>query len=585
MIPRNEYPRPQLVRDNWLCLNGEWQFEIDNSKSGAERGLYEKDRTLEGRITVPFCPESRLSGVGHRDFMACVWYKRTLEIPDEWKGKRILLHFGAVDYHATVYINGKRACEHRGGYTPFCTDITDLLTGEGDTVTLSASDDLRSHLQPAGKQSSRYESYGCFYTRTTGIWQTVWLEAVDARCYIKELKLTPDTATDSVTVGCVLEGDFRGTDLSARVLFDGREVGSAKAVNIGARTVDFAVSLSERHLWDVGQGNLYDIVFDLSRGGEVLDHVGSYFGLRCVSLDGGKFTLNGRVVFGRWVLDQGFYPDGVYTAPTDDDLRSDIVNSMRLGFNGARLHEKVFEPRFLYWADRLGYLCWGEQGNWGFDVSSAGNIQYFLPEWLEAVARDYSHPSIIGWCPFNETWDRDGRPQDNSVLSTVYRVTKALDPTRPVIDTSGNYHVETDIFDVHDYEQNPELFRSYYEKISDGIVNDQIQRNPKRRDRQKYDGKLPVFVSEYGGIAWIPEGESGWGYGKGLKTEEEFIERYRGLTDALLDNEYILGFCYTQLYDVEQEQNGLMTYGRKFKFDPDIIKKINERTAAVEKAN
>lgn len=151
MIPRNEYPRPQLVRDNWLCLNGEWQFEIDNSKSGAERGLYEKDRTLEGRITVPFCPESRLSGVGHHDFMACVWYKRTLEIPDERKGKRILLHFGAVDYHATVYINGKRACEHRGGYTPFCTDITDLLTGEGDTVTLSASDDLRSHLQPAGQ--------------------------------------------------------------------------------------------------------------------------------------------------------------------------------------------------------------------------------------------------------------------------------------------------------------------------------------------------------------------------------------------------------------------------------------------------
>ena len=256
---------------------------------------------------------------------------------------------------------------------------------------------------------------------------------------------------------------------------------------------------------------------------------------------------------------------------------------MELGFNGARLHEKVFEPRFLYWADKLGYLCWGEHANWGLNVSEAGQIQHFLPEWLEAVARDYSHPSVIGWCPFNETWDYAGRAQDNSVLSTVYRVTKALDPTRPVIDTSGNYHVETDIFDVHDYEQNPELFRTYYDKIPEGIINDQIQRNAARRNRQKYDGKLPVFVSEYGGIGWMPEGKAGWGYGKGPATEEEFIARYRGLTDALLDNEYILGFCYTQLYDVEQEKNGLMTYDRKFKFDPAIFREINTRTAAIEK--
>lgn len=219
----------------------------------------------------------------------------------------------------------------------------------------------------------------------------------------------------------------------------------------------------------------------------------------------------------------------------------------------------------------------------GLNVSEAGQIQHFLPEWLEAVARDYSHPSVIGWCPFNETWDYAGRAQDNSVLSTVYRVTKALDPTRPVIDTSGNYHVETDIFDVHDYEQNPELFRTYYDKIPEGIINDQIQRNAARRNRQKYDGRLPVFVSEYGGIGWMPEGKAGWGYGKGPATEEEFIARYRGLTDALLDNEYILGFCYTQLYDVEQEKNGLMTYDRKFKFDPAIFREINTRTAAIEK--
>ena len=581
-VPRNEYPRPQLVRKEWLCINGEWQFEADNAQSGMERGFYANDYTLNGKINVPFCPESRLSGIGNRDFIASVWYKRAVDIPAEWRGKRIILHFGAVDYHAIVFVNGTRVCEHRGGYTPFSADITEFLTWDGDMISLCAYDDVRAHNQPAGKQSAKYNSYGCFYTRTTGIWQTVWLEAV-GDCYINEIKFTPDVPSVSVSAGFVLEGDFRGAELSVRVSFDGRDVGRADVAGITARTVNIAIPLSERHLWDVGEGNLYDVSVEVRRDGAVLDSAESYFGLRSVSLDGRVLRLNGRVVFGRWVLDQGFYPDGNYTAPTDDDLRGDIEKSMELGFNGARLHEKVFEPRFLYWADKLGYLCWGEHANWGLNVSEAGQIQHFLPEWLEAVARDYSHPSVIGWCPFNETWDYAGRAQDNSVLSTVYRVTKALDPTRPVIDTSGNYHVETDIFDVHDYEQNPELFRTYYDKIPEGIINDQIQRNAARRNRQKYDGKLPVFVSEYGGIGWMPEGKAGWGYGKGPATEEEFIARYRGLTDALLDNEYILGFCYTQLYDVEQEKNGLMTYDRKFKFDPAIFREINTRTAAIEK--
>ena len=581
-VPRNEYPRPQLVRAEWLCLNGEWQFEIDNAKSGMERKLYENSRELSGKINVPFCPESKLSGVENRDFMAAVWYKRTVDIPNEWKGKRIILHFGAVDYHAIVFVNGVRVCEHRGGYTPFSADITDALGEDENVIALCAYDDVRSHNQPAGKQSARYDSYGCFYTRTTGIWQTVWLEAVND-CHIKEIKLTPDLPSDSVAVGLVLDGDFCGTALSVRVLFEGREVGAKSVDGIASRTVNLAIPLSERHLWDVGKGNLYDVELEITRGGRSVDRVASYFGLRSVTLDGRAFKLNGRTVFGRWVLDQGFYPDGIYTAPTDEDLKNDILRSMELGFNGARLHEKVFEPRFLYWADKLGYLCWGEHANWGLNVSTAGNISNFLPEWIEAVARDYSHPAIIGWCPFNETWDFEGRAQDNSVLTTVYRVTKALDPTRPVIDTSGNYHVETDIFDVHDYEQKPEMFRTYYDKIPEGIINDQIQRNAARRSRQKYDGKLPVFVSEYGGIGWMPEGNAGWGYGKGPATEEEFIERYRGLTDTLLDNEYILGFCYTQLYDVEQEKNGLMTYDRKFKFDPAIFREINTRSAAIEK--
>lgn len=581
-IPRNEYPRPQLVRDAWLCLNGEWEFEIDAGESGEARGLVKAPK-LAGTITVPFCPESKLSGVEHKDFMRCVWYAKTLNIPAEWKGKRILLHFGAVDYLATVWVNGRQVGTHTGGYTPFAFDITDCLNYENDRVVLSAFDDVRSHNQPAGKQSSRFASYGCSYTRTTGIWQTVWMEAVED-LHIGSLRMTPDTAACAVTVECRLAGDPAGAALAVRVTYDGKEVGTASAAGITGNSVTVTVPLSEKHLWEVGIGNLYDVELTLTKDGKPVDRATSYFGLRSVSLVGRTFRLNGRVVFGRWVLDQGFYPDGIYTAPTDEDLKNDILNSMKLGFNGARLHEKIFEPRFLYWADRLGYLCWGEHANWELNISEPGAIAHFLPEWLEAVERDYNHPAIIGWCPFNETWDFRGRAQDNSVLSQVWRVTKALDATRPVIDTSGNFHVETDIYDVHDYEQDPEKFVTYYAQIPEGIVMDQCARSADRarNSRQHYDGKMPVFVSEYGGIRWTDK-KDGWGYGKGPETEQEFLDRYKGLTDVLLDNEDIMGFCYTQLFDVEQEQNGLMTYERKFKFDPAVMHAINSREAAIEK--
>ena len=581
-IPRNEYPRPQLVRDAWLCLNGEWEFEIDAGASGEARGLVEAER-LAGSITVPFCPESKLSGVEHKDFMQCVWYAKTLNIPAEWKGKRILLHFGAVDYLATVWVNGKQVGTHSGGYTPFAFDITDCLNYENDRVVLSAFDDVRTHNQPAGKQSNRFASYGCSYTRTTGIWQTVWMEAVED-LHIGSLRMTPDPAACAVTVECRLAGDPAGAALAVRVTYDGKEVGTASAEGITGNSVTVTVPLSEKHLWEVGVGNLYDVELTLTKNGKPVDHATSYFGLRSVSLVGRTFRLNGQVVFGRWVLDQGFYPDGIYTAPTDADLKNDILNSMKLGFNGARLHEKIFEPRFLYWADRLGYLCWGEHANWELNISEPGSIEHFLPEWLEAVERDYNHPAIIGWCPFNETWDFHGRRQADSVLSQVWRVTKALDATRPVIDTSGNFHVETDIYDVHDYEQDPAKFAAYYTQIAQGIVNDQCERSSdrSRRGRQHYDGKMPVFVSEYGGIRWTDK-QDGWGYGKGPETEQEFLERYKGLTDALLDNEDIMGFCYTQLFDVEQEQNGLMPYERKFKFDPAVLHAINTREAAIEK--
>ncbi len=567
-IPRKEYPRPQFVREGWMNLNGMWQFEIDHGDSGRTRGLVNKEM-LDGEILVPFCPESKLSGVGHTDFMRAVWYKRSFILPKEAEGKRIILHFGAVDYQTEVWINGVSVGAHKGGYTSFSFDITDALCEGENKVTVCAQDDTRSPHQPSGKQSPKYESYGCYYTRTTGIWQTVWLEWVDG-CYIKEVYLTPHAAEGTVDVRVVTS---EPCTLKAAAAYDGKPMGSASAKSDGC-TAQLTIALEEKHLWNVGEPKLYDLELEIEKDGETTDHMDSYFGLRSVWFNGMKFMINDRPVFQRLVLDQGFYPDGIYTAPTDEALKSDIELSMAMGFNGARLHEKVFEARFLYHADHMGYLCWGEMANWGLDHSEDCALADLLNDWIPAVKRDYSAPSIVGWCPFNETWDQKKRAQRDDVLRMTYRITKAMDPTRPCIDTSGNYHVETDIYDVHDYVQDPAEFAARYGK---GTVL-LYERFP---DRQMYAGG-PVFVSEYGGVWWSDTDKDGWGYGERVKSRQEFLARYRGLTETLLGNPDHFAFCYTQLTDVEQEQNGLYTYDRKPKFPPEIIRAINSQKAACE---
>ena len=507
--------------------------------------------------------------------------KKDITIPEDAKDKKAILHFGAVDYKTTVYVNGEEVGTHVGGYTSFSFDITKHLKDSGNYITVCAEDDAKCDLQPSGKQCHLYHSYGCYYTRTTGIWQTVWMEFVSEN-YIQNIKIDTDINVPSVNINIKTPENSSAYKVSAKAYYDGKLVGEGgTTVNSWGTFVNF--EMSEKHLWEVGVGNLYDLVIELSKDGEVIDTVKSYFGLRSVALRNGAFVLNDKIVFGRWVLDQGFYPDGIYTAPNDEALKNDIVYSMQLGFNGARLHEKVFEPRFLYWADKLGYLVWGEQGNWGYDHTKPENIYNYLPEWMEAVERDYNHPSIIGWCPFNETWDREGNHQFNETIGLVYDVTKRLDSSRPVIDTSGNFHVRTDIFDIHDYQQEIEKFSLLMEEFDKGIIKDQIHRE--FPGRQVYKGE-PVFVSEYGGIKWDAEESNdrkvSWGYGNAPKTEEEFIQRYKELTEYLLNNKDICAFCYTQLYDVEQERNGLMTYDRKFKFDPEIFCKINNQKAAIE---
>ena len=568
-MQRCEHPKPQFERENWLNLNGIWQFEIDDAKSGEARGLYEEGRALSGTISVPFCPESKLSGVEHKDFMASVWYKRKVSLPAEKLQGHVILHFGAVDYLTSVYVNGKKAGTHKGGYVSFSMDITDLVFPGENEIAVWAEDDVRSPVIPSGKQSEEYASYGCMYTRTTGIWQTVWIEFVP-----KDYILSVRYLTDIHQGALFLTAKVLGTGaFTAEAFWEGVSCGKASAEPTGD-TVTISIPLSEVHLWELGRGGLYDLALTFGE-----DKVKSFFGLREVGLRDGKFLLNGKAVFQRLVLDQGFYPDGIYTAPSDAELEADIDRSLAMGFNGARLHEKVFEERFLYHADRKGYMVWGEFPNWGLDESLAASVYGLLPEWLEEVERDYNHPSIVGWCPLNETRMVDKNPEFyKSFLKLVYHATKALDPTRPVIDSSGGAHVETDIFDVHDYDQDPESFRSSYARtLSDGVIDGHYF----LKDKQQYAPGQPLFMSEYGGTRWAP-GEEGWGYGDAPKTPEEVIARIKGLTDALLDNPAMLGFCYTQLTDVEQEKNGLYTYDRRAKFNPAVIHAILSRKSVIE---
>ena len=476
-IPRPEYPRPQFVRDDWLCLNGEWQFEIDPGDSGLERGLAERE--LSGRIIVPFCPESTLSGVGNTDFMNAVWYRRTVTIPPEWAGRNVLLHFQAVDYDATVWVNGVEVARHRGGFTPITCDLNGIAqAGQTATIVVRARDP-RGGPKPRGKQSPRYENYGCMYTRTTGIWQTVWMEPVpDMR--LGRPRITPDVGRGQFRVQAPVVGAAPGAELGA-VLRDRQGIIAMATCRLGSDlnpSLDLLVPEDRRRLWSPADPFLYDLdVALVDPNGIVVDRATCYAGLRGISIQGPVIKLNGEPLFQRLVLDQGYYPDGILTAPTDEALRRDIELSMAAGFNGARLHQKVFEERFLYHADRLGYLVWGEFADWGCNgFGPDGDNQQpgatYITQWLEVLERDYSHPSIIGWCPLNETWQliTDRITALDDVTRGLFLATKAMDQTRPVLDTSGYSHrvPEADVYDSHDYEQDPAKFAALMAPLADG---------------------------------------------------------------------------------------------------------------------
>jgi len=571
-IPRPEHPRPQFYRDDWRNLNGEWTYTFDFGCSGMDKKRELFNSTgFSDKITVPFCPESELSGVGHKDFIPALWYHRTIKIPEKWDEKRILLHFGAVDYECEAFIDGTSAGTHFGGAVSFTFDITHLVTAEEEhNLVVRVKDDTRGGNQPGGKQSHVFESRRCHYTRTTGIWQTVWLEAA-GKNGLRDVQIIPNFDDGKFTLIPRYYDEQRGYRLIGTALAGGKTVSTAEVS--AANGVSLTLTFDEPRAWSVEDPFLYDIdlkVADVDY--QVVDHVSSYAGLRKVHIEGNRVYLNNEPIFQRLVLDQGFYPEGIWTAPSDAALKNDILLAQKAGFNGARLHQKVFEERFHYWADKLGYLTWGESASWGCDYNTIEGARNFISEWQEIIVRDRNHPSIITWTPWNESGDYHNPKQHRRLHADTYNICKDLDPTRPVNDASGYLHHVTDVWTVHTYEQSPEKLQ---ELLSPR--DEEVFRN-KPEFEAIYRGQ-PYVVDEFGGIKWIPRqsqefADNSWGYGDDPKTVEEFYRRLKGLTDVLFGLDHVCGFCYTQLTDVEQEQNGIYNYDRTRKFDMDRINAI-----------
>ena len=601
--PRAEYPRPQFERSEWVNLNGEWTYELDLANTGFERRLFE-NKGFADKIIVPFCPESKLSGVEHKDIITGIWYHRTIQAPATWSEKKIMLHFGAVYYEAEVYVDGNFVGRHFGGSSPFALDVTKYLAdGKSHDLVVRANSDLRRRTQGSGKQSLRSYSYGCVYTRTTGIWQTVWLEATNDYS-LDHVQVITDIDQHHVIFTPRYYRAMASNTLTINIKDNGKVV--AKKVAAQVEGMPIIVPMKKYQTWSPENPKLYDVEYIISdKDGKVLDKISSYLGMRKVHTDGNKVYLNNKPYYQRLVLDQGFYPDGIWTAPSDEALRRDIELSMEVGFNGARLHQKVFEERFLYWADKLGYLVWGEYASWGIDVSLPETARNFISEWQNIVVRDRNHPSIVTWTPFNETWYPDN-VQYPRFVKDVYDATHITDPTRPVNTASGGIITnEYDICAMHCYEQdgeklkntvyNPETgaFRhnrsrtQVLYKTSSGcpVVGDVV--NKAEFVQAVYDGKRPYILDEFGGIKCLEttpgveldqKGKprtASWGYGKSAVTREDFYKRLEEQVDALLSiSDKVWGYCYTQLTDVEQEENGIFYYNRDKKYDSSRLKSI-----------
>ena len=579
LIPRPEHPRPDFLRDTFFNLNGQWQFAFDDADEGLGQQWYLPGHSLEKEITVPFAYQTKLSGLGPTDEIHPVlWYRRPFAVPEEMANQRILLHFGAVDFEAQVYVNGQMAGAHRGGYTPFCLDITRFLQKGENDLCLRVQDDPDC-TQPRGKQYWRQGLMGCWYTPVSGIWQTVYLEAV-GEIALERAHITPDFDRHMCTVDLELDRmPAEAVEVEVALSHEGRPVRSLRMTTPSRRTaipIDLVVQgeLEPLHVWTPDRPALYDVDVYIRREGKVLDHVRTYFGLRKVEVREGKVYLNNCPLYQRLVLDQGYWPDSLITPPSDEAIQADIRHTLAFGYNGARKHQKLEDPRYYYWADKMGLLVWGELPSpYEFDADAVNNLYETLSGFIR---RDYNHPSIIAWVPLNESWGvrqiyTDRRQQ--ALARLLYHTAKALDGTRMVSVNDGWEQVETDICALHDYAAEGAVLKSHFAS-RETVERHACDWRPCYAQGVVPTGKEAFLVTEYGGIAFSTiglQGDAGgmesWGYHDKVTSEEAFFARFQSVTDAIRAIPYCQGYCYTQLTDVMQEVNGLLTPDRKPKVD------------------
>ncbi len=567
------YPRPQLERTNWTSLNGPWDFALDHEAVWSQP----RDVAWNTTINVPFSPETEASGIGDTGFYRACWYRRTFDAPRLDSGKRLILHFGAVDYRARVWVNDELVVEHQGGYTPFQADLTGcLIPGKKQTIVVQALDDPQDLTKPRGKQDWLLEPHSIWYPRTSGIWQTVWMEVVPATA-IANISWTPNLTRWELGFEAWVDG-VRRDDIRLRVkLSVGKMVLADDTYRVVSGEVHRRIALSDpgiddyrnELLWSPMQPTLIRAHLQLwGKRGELINEVHSYTALRQIAIQGDRFVLNGRPYLLRMVLDQGYWPESGITPPSDEALRRDVELAKAMGFNGVRKHQKIEDPRYLYWADALGLLVWEEMPSaYRFTKKS---VEQLTREWTEAIARDYSHPCIIAWVPFNESWgipDLPESPEQRHYVQALYHLTRTLDATRPVIGNDGWESVATDIIGIHDYDDEPGEIAQRYR--SEEVVG-------RLFTRERPGGRLltiaghphtgqPIMLTEFGGIAFSADHRGTWGYTRS-ESADAFAEQYRALLEVVRSLSLFSGFCYTQFADTYQESNGLLYADRTPKF-------------------
>lgn len=569
-IPRNEYPRPQFVRSEWMNLNGEWDFSFDTD-------------TFDKKIIVPYVYQSKLSRINIQDAHETVWYRRSFKLPESMKDKRTILHFGAVDYYCKVWVNDIFIKEHVGGHISFDMDISHALQPDSNVITVQAIDSPDDLEMPRGKQYWKDNSEGIFYTRSTGIWQTVWLEAVED-VYLEKVYITPDLDNMLVDFNYEISGKDQAV-LKTEIYFEGKLITSG-TIETERNAGSFKLFIDQQQLsnwnfqeelvWTPEHPRLFDVTFRVIVSGREVDTVASYFGMRKISIENGKFLLNNRAYYQKLLLDQGYWEDSLLTAPTDEDYIKDIELAKSMGFNGVRKHQKIEDPRFLYHADKMGFLVWGEIA--AAYVYSRKYVKRITYEWIDELLRDYNHPSIVAWTPLNESWGvfniKDKKEQQSHSAAMVY-LTKSIDQTRPVISNDGWEHTCSDLLTIHDYEWNREVLEERYKNL-ENILDYRPGGRPVMANCWEYKGQ-PILVTEFGGISYKKGNWDGWGYSSAT-SDEDFAKRLNDVVSPLLKSPLVQGYCYTQITDVEQEINGLCSYNREPKIPVDIIRAINEGT-------